>query len=97
MKKSELKTGMWVEMRNGELYMVVKDVDTRMYGNQDIFFAGKSGFMTGDGYDELMMNDRTLRNSENYDIVKVHKKSPDRYLLSPEHKGELLWEFVKLS
>jgi hypothetical protein len=69
MKKSELKTGMRVRMRNNEIYLVLKDVDTETYGHQDIIFVRKYGFMTGSNYDENSM--KICGSSSDFDIMEV--------------------------
>lgn len=67
MNKSELKTGMRVRTRSGDLWLVLKDCDTACYGHQDICFVKKGDFLTGDGY-----NQDLLRNEFNeYDIIEV--------------------------
>lgn len=67
MKKSELKTGMWVTTRNGNRYMVVKDVQTQMYGYQEVAFMGKEGFTVGSNLNE----DLRCNQGEDWDIVEV--------------------------
>lgn len=72
MKKSELKTGMWVTTRSGAQYMVIKDVRTQLYGPQEIAFIGKEGFMLGDNYSEdLEMTTLSSPFIEEYDIVEI--------------------------
>lgn len=71
MKKSDLKTGMIITMRDGKEYMVYKDVDTG-WTTGDILFAcdGRHDWVSLDDYNE----DMTTYNSE-WDIVKVTKIS----------------------
>lgn len=72
MKKSDLKTGMWVTTRNGSKYMVVKDVQTQLYGHQEVAFMGKEGFVVGSGFDEdLKMTSRSGSIVEESDIVEI--------------------------
>ena len=92
MKKSDLKTGMWVEMRNGGMYLVLKDIDTKNYGHQDIFFAQDGGFMTGEGYTETLESEPTYKCSSGYDVVKVYGKATDNFIFNKNRKGALLWQ-----
>ena len=88
MKKSDLKTGMTVETVQGDKYRVLKDVETHVYGKQELFLASvKIGFLTGDDYSEDLKNiDHT-----NYAISKVYAKNPDGDMLS-DKVGNLIWE-----
>ena len=70
MKKADLKTGQRVKLRNGNVYLVLKDVDTDYCGKNEIFFAGKQGFMSGLCYGEDL-NFKKLPCS-GYDIISVH-------------------------
>jgi len=66
MKKSDLKTGMRVEIRNGNIFLVVKDIDTSNYGHQDIAFVNNEGFVCGDSYDDNL-------NSSYSSIIEVYQ------------------------
>jgi myo-inositol-hexaphosphate 3-phosphohydrolase len=69
--KSDLKTGMRVRFRYGDVYAVLKDCDTSEYGHQDILFANPkgNGFMVGSSYgNNLLMYERS---EKEYDIVEV--------------------------
>lgn len=69
MKKSDLKTGMRVKTRNGEIFLVIKDIDSQNCGHQDVAFVHNLGFMPGDSYDcEL----KCYKN-KNYDIIEVFR------------------------
>lgn len=69
MKKSDLKTGMRVKTRSGEIFLVIKDIDSQNYGHQDVAFVHDLGFMPGDSYDcEL----KCYKN-KNFDIVEVFR------------------------
>lgn len=70
MKKLDLKTGQRVKLRNGDIYLVLKDVDTDYYGKNEIFFAGKQGFMSGSSYDGDL-NYKKLPCS-GCDVISVH-------------------------
>jgi len=68
MKKSDLKTGMRVRLRNGDLCLVLKNCETECYGYQKLFFAKFGyGFLIGDHYDE----DLNHRTTKAYDIVEI--------------------------
>lgn len=104
MKKSDLTTGMRVELRNGDLYMVLSDIESELYGHQDKFLVGDEGFMILDEYDddlfcvtedEFDWCDHEAHDRE-YDIVKVFDLEKEgTYLrgnlldLSVKH---LIWE-----
>lgn len=67
MKKSELKTGMWVTTKNGNNYMVVKDVQTELYGYQEVALIGIEGFMIGSDLNE----DLSFNQGKDWGIVEV--------------------------
>ena len=73
MKKSDLKTGMRVRVRNGGVYLVIKDVDTMLYGHQDIAFVNNISFICGNDYTEDLKDNNNL----NYDIVEVFQVNHD--------------------
>lgn len=79
MNKSELKTGMRVETREGETYLVIKDIDSRRYGHQDVAFVNGS-FLEGTSFNE----DLTHKRDNDYDIVKVFNcyKETDTQLIN---------------
>jgi len=56
MKLSDLKTGMRVRMRDGGLYLVMRDVES-MFGTDGVFFADMiyDGFTIGNDYDDDML------------------------------------------
>lgn len=84
MKKSDLRTGMRVEQRNGEISIVLLGLDSgdRIVGNH--------------GRDALEYYDddfKYVRGIEHYDIVKIYdapKKITD--IFNFNSKGELLWQ-----
>lgn len=67
MKKSDLKTGMRIETRRGDIFLVIKDIETLFCGHQDIGFAGNDCFTCGDNLND----DLTSITSKSFDIVKV--------------------------
>ena len=69
MKKSDLKTGMRVRNRINEIYLVLKDVETKTYGHQDIVFIRNYGFLIGSKYRE----DLTATTDSDYDIIEVYE------------------------
>lgn len=91
MKKSDLKTGMMIEYNNGDRAIVLHNVDTQHYGNQDLFFAGERGFMTGDSYGEdLICRDEY---SSSFTIRKVYAAPSESNILDRSLWGRiLLWE-----
>ena len=70
MKKSDLKTGMRVETRRGGLYLVLKDVDTKYFGHQDIGFVSENTFMNGDEYKEDLTEN--YYHNGDFDIIRVY-------------------------
>lgn len=75
MTKSDLKTGMTVKLRNGDLYKVLKDVDTLLYGHQDIFFANKEiGFIHGNFFDDnlICIGSAPCIDGHTLDIIEIY-------------------------
>lgn len=76
MKKSELKNGMIVELRNGGKYIVIKDFtekSCRDYGYNDILLEiNGDGFMPLDTYKDDLLRPNRDRIAINYDIMKVY-------------------------
>ena len=95
MKKSELKTGMWVTTRGGDEYMVVKDVRTQLYGHQEIAFVGKEGFIVGEDFSEdLKMTSFSGPITKGYDIVEI-RGSREGFISGNTYSGRdqpLLWK-----
>lgn len=95
MKKSELKTGMWVTTRGGAEYMVVKDVQTLLYGHQEIAFIGEDGFILGGNFNEDLKTTSPLSPTmEHYDIVEI-RGSREGFISGNTYSGcnqPLLWE-----
>ena len=88
--KADLKTGMRVELRNGQVYIILKDFDTVTYGHQDIFLARNSTFMIGSDYSDDLT--RSKINKSQYDIISVFDSLSDSWLLDINKKGKLLWQ-----
>ena len=88
MKKSDLKTGMVVETRNGEKYLVMLEPDCG--GRELINFS--RGYMSLSSYnDELMLE----KSYEELDIMKVYSVGISiSWLLSDKKsmKFKLIWE-----
>jgi len=90
MKKSELKTGMSIMMRSGEVCRVIKDVDTVKYGNQDFILCdlGIKGFEISSKYNNNMKH----KTDKIYDIVEVFKKEDDGDILFDEINKPSIWK-----
>jgi hypothetical protein len=73
MKKSDLKTGMRVKTRSGKIYLVIKDIDSMLYGHQDIAFINSNSFSCGGNY----MEDLKYNSDSSYDIVEVFQIHDD--------------------
>ena len=87
--KADLKTGQRVELRNGNIYIVLKDVETVWYEKQEILFACNNAFLVGSGFnDDLIRKDK----QEQYDIIRVYDKPNDYEILDISKKGDLIWE-----
>ena len=67
MKKSDLKSGMWVELRNGNRYLIMTNVDTLYHGNNRIVGIRDGGFQVFSKYSDDLLSG--LLNS--YDVMKV--------------------------
>ncbi|WP_291567083.1 MULTISPECIES: hypothetical protein [unclassified Clostridium] len=84
MNKSDLKAGMVVELRNGEMYTVIEIDNKKLIFDNNIFF--NLGFW-GD--------DLTYKDSCDDDIVKVYKSKHDNWM-PKNHKyiteEDLLWK-----
>ena len=82
MKKSDLKNGMVVELRNGKRFLIVND---RGFGEDSCITI--NGFM---GYDENL-ND-IMRYSE-FDIIKIYKTEGNTFkTLFDNERLNLIWE-----
>ena len=82
MKKSDLKNGMVVELRNGKRFLIVND---RGFGENSCITI--NGFM---GYDENL-ND-IMRYSE-FDIIKIYKTEGNTFkTLVDNERLSLIWE-----
>lgn len=83
MKKEDLKTGMLVELRNGNVYMIIND-----------FIVRGCGFNSIVSYNDYLT---IISNDKEWDIVKVSNIS-EGYLLEPKYwtaetlNDNLLWE-----
>ncbi len=91
MKKSDLKTGMTIQIRNENLYRVLKDVQTEAYGHQEYVFVKlkETEFLIGDRYTEDLL---TINRHENsYDIICVYDCLFTSNLIS-SGIGEFLWK-----
>lgn len=70
MKLSDLKTGMWVKLRNERMYVFLKDYETKLYGS-GIFVYLHGGFEPYSNYqDDMKFKDRK---NNCFDIVEVFK------------------------
>jgi hypothetical protein len=87
--KEDLKTGMTVEIKNGTLYKVLRNVETPMLGKQELFFANENanGCLVGSNFS----NDLFYNGNNDFTIIKVYDKPRLRDLLSFSTYS-LLWE-----
>lgn len=85
--KKDLKSGMWVELRNGARRLVLTDVNTIHYGEQDFALIGDNYFTISSSYNE----DLTNKFSGGMSIDKVFCNKVD----SDTYKGRelnVIWE-----
>lgn len=73
-RKEDFITGDKVILRNGDIYLIIKDCNTMHYGGQlfvIVCLKGEGDFMTCEGYeDNLIMSDREYKR---YDIMKIYR------------------------
>lgn len=90
MRKSELKSGMWVKTRNGGEYMTLRNVKTANYGNQEFCLVGDKGFLCSTGYkDNLKQKDK---DDWGYDIMSVHGSGEVNSLTFTFQEGKVIWK-----
>lgn len=77
MKLSDLKTGMWVETRNNNMYLVLKDYDSCRHG-KGILAHTIIGFLYFSEYNDDMKH----ISYEDFDIVQVFRPSGDECVLN---------------
>lgn len=87
MTKKDLKSGMIVETRNGNTYMVLTNCDTLNYGKLDFCLIRDNGFMTSDTYSDNL----NCQKSEGHDIMEVFEPYVTRYTYQMD-KSNLIWE-----
>lgn len=85
MKLSDLKTGMWVKTRNNDMYLVLKDYETKMYGKGVI--CTENGFMPFKRYH----NDMKCIDDNSFDIVEVFEVAASFYVLN-KNKLISIWK-----
>ena len=78
MKLCDLKTGMWVKTRIGNMHLVLKDYETVNYGSG--VFAKVNEFLPFEHYTD------DLRNTEDdgYDIIQIFKPDGDMFILNSD-------------
>ncbi len=88
MKKKDLESGMWVQSRNGQMYMVIKNSEFEI-------FAGTMEFMNLSSFNDnlaIIKNDHPAY--RDLDIVKVFKTTNLAFSMSGRSL-ELLCEINK--
>ena len=96
MTKSELKTGMLVEMRNGDLCMVFKDVATEWAEGDVVVQVDGNEWDTLDNFDDQFRHNDEYCND--WDFMKIYKQ---RHALTlrgkPEYNRNIppIWERPK--
>ena len=90
--KKDLKSGMWVELRNGDRYMVIEDCDTMFYGKQRFCLITNDGYLTSDEYTDCLTCSDSEQNE--FDICAVYSTSGD-VINGNTYTGEdmnVIWE-----
>lgn len=90
MTKSKLKTGMIVTTRDGNEYMVFKDVETdsRTHRGNVLVNINKRLWDDFDSYDENMI----CKHDSNFDIMKVKRCQVVADLLHDQCAANTIWE-----
>lgn len=90
-RKSDLQSGMQVRTNEGDLYMVLENIDTKTisYGKQQFILANfRGGFLCGSDYnDELNHIDHNR-----YDIVEVYDVPAPGAILKPLRYAAPIWK-----
>lgn len=92
-----MKTGRVVETRGGRKFLVVRDVDTQLFGHQEWGLVNIDGFIICQDYD-INLKEITSDSDNSFDIMKIYQKnSIDECQLSGnfmdiENKKYLVWE-----
>lgn len=94
MKKSDLKTGMRIVARNGDEFIVLKNVTTPRNEIEDMYVSIKGGWMGSCSYNEDLI---AKSNSKEWDIMKVYAQNKGEYLDGQVLKEktsnfDLMWE-----
>lgn len=69
MTKSELNTGMHVRLKNGKMYLAIKDCYTLHHNHQNICFIRDGDFLVGEHYSEDLKNIIIDNDEFNIDVV----------------------------
>lgn len=87
--KSALKTGMQVRNNAGGLYMVLENIDTKVYGKQQFILANfEGGFLCGSDYDDELKH----VDHSKYDIAKVYDVPVTASILKPLRCAAPIWK-----
>ena len=87
--KSDLKTGMQVRTNAGRLYMVLENIDTKVYGKQQFILANfEGGFLCGSDYDDELKH----ADHSKYDIAKVYDVPVTSSILKPLRCAAPIWK-----
>lgn len=87
MKKSDLRTGMWVKFRNGKMCIVLRDTN-----NGDLCVDG-DGFMDFPAYTEDLKVINSNDPTEDFDIVEIWQpKYCGKYYEFEKEYCKLLWK-----
>lgn len=90
MTLKDLKTGWRVRTRNGDMYVVLKDCETRNYGHQDVMFINlnTNDFIVGSVFDSNSL----VHSDFEYDIMEVYETVVNGLVFDKARLGKLVWE-----
>lgn len=89
MTKDDLKTGMVVETRDGNKYMVIRgEFNTTNYGEQSLMFIRPDGFNNNDVYADDLIHTKY----KDFDVVKIYAPPMKGFKDTLNDERNLIWE-----
>lgn len=89
MTKDDLKTGMVVETRDGNKYMVIRgEFNTTNYGEQSLMFIRPDGFNHNDVYADDLIHTKY----KDFDVVKIYAPPMRGFKDTLNDERNLIWE-----
>lgn len=90
MKKKDLRSGMWAKTRNGNIYIIIENMTTKLYGIQKFCLIGDGSFIISDRINDNL----THKGREEFDVIGLYGDIlwfGDRHTFSFD-KQTLIWE-----